>query len=107
MADVWISECMPCKWVQENVTQDAALKAAVTHRYSTHPDVSDIQAAQQGIAHVQFRAQNAIGVQEAPQLATSAAASTPPDSGTHSTTATAAGTEPATPPADTGTAPNQ
>jgi hypothetical protein len=59
-ADVWVSECVPCRWVEHHDSQDAAIRAAEDHVFTTHRDIPGFQRANEFIGHVQLRADNAV-----------------------------------------------
>ena len=96
MPDMWIAECLPCKFSLEKGTQDLAIKAAVAHRREKHPDVSDTEAAQQFIGHVQLRDVDAIGTLKVPVADAAQSAPASPDPGAQVGGDSSTGTEPQT-----------
>lgn len=103
--DVWVSECIRCKWVANHTTQDAAIKAAEDHVFTTHRGVAPFERAAQFIGHVQLRAANAIGFQEGPQADAGAAVSATPDGVPQGASGTAGGEPPTPAPAPDNSAP--
>ncbi len=62
----WFAECVPCKWQETHDTQDAAISAAESHAIDSHRelfslpgDVRSRKMADDLIAHVQLRDENA------------------------------------------------
>lgn len=105
--DVWIGECLPCKWGSEFKTQDEAIRAAEGHVFTTHRDTTPTERANQFIGHVQLRAQNAIGFQESSQADSGTNAPTPLAGAGSGTAAPPVSSDQQPAPPDTGTTPAQ
>jgi hypothetical protein len=63
----WFAECVPCRWQEAHDTQDAALHAAESHVLEQHRELFALPSDQRSkkmaderIAHVQLRDENAI-----------------------------------------------
>jgi hypothetical protein len=69
MADYWYAECIPCAWSTQHTDQDAAIKAAEDHVFSTHRDVPSTVRGTLFMGHVINRTENAFAV---PQPSTQA-----------------------------------
>lgn len=64
MRDYWYAECIPCGWSTHHDNQDAAIKAAEDHVFSTHRDVPPAVRGEKFIGHVINRTENAYAVQQ-------------------------------------------
>lgn len=55
MPDMWVAECLACKWEDHHDSQLGAIEAAQNHVFDLHRDVPAEQRAAQKIGHVQLR----------------------------------------------------
>ncbi len=64
----WYAECLPCSWETTHATEDAAIFAAETHIYGSHPELFSMPSNERSllqvekkIGHVQLRADTDLG----------------------------------------------
>ena len=61
MENIWVAECLPCKWETEHDGEIDAITAAVDHVMKVHKDTPvDVRAARK-MGHVQLRTIEALG----------------------------------------------